>query len=191
MPERARAMAARLADTAARLGVDRDGRDLIARAFEAGMAPRIDAGLDDHHPDFLHTARTALILMDDTGAADPATLAAALVTETREADLRMEEDEVRRLGEDVAALAAAVPDPAAEGLIERLVTADPALRLVALAERLDHARHLHLRDPGEWAAYHALTCAAYAPVAGRAHPVLERRFTHWCRTFARRFTVGG
>ena len=83
MPERARAMAARLADTAARLGVDRDGRDLIARAFEAGMAPRIDAGLDDHHPDFLHTARTALILMDDTGAADPVTIQLKWVTQAQ------------------------------------------------------------------------------------------------------------
>ena len=39
-----------------------------------------------------------------------------------------------------------IPAPGSETLAEVLVTGDERLRLVALAERLDHLRHAHLRD---------------------------------------------
>lgn len=185
---RAASMAARLADTAERLGIGAPGRALIARAFDTAMQPRLRAGLDEHHPDYLHPARTAIILMDDAEVADAAVLAAALITETRDPALRPGPHAAAGLPDDVRALAAAVPDPAEHGrVLERLVVADATVRLVALAERLDHARHLHLRDPGEWRGYHDLTCAAYAPAAARTHPVLDRRLAWWCRTFRKRF----
>ena len=188
---RARAMAARLAETAERMAVDRPGRDLIAAAFDLAMEPRLRAALDDHAPDFLHPARTALIAMDDAGVAHAPTLAAALLVETRDAALRPDAGGLGALGvpgDEVAALVAAVPDPdEGEELVERLVTAAAPVLLIALVERLDHARHLHLRPRPEWGPYHATTCAAYAPLAGRADPVLERRFAWWCRTFRARF----
>lgn len=185
---RARAMGARLAATAERLGVGAEGRALMAAAFDAGMEPRARAGLDDHAPDYLHTARTALILMDDATVADPVSLAAALVTETRDPALRPSGSAIAALGEAVVERVRAVPDPREEGvLLERLVAAPLPVLMLTLAERLDHARHLHLRPPEEWAPYHALTCAAHAVAAARAHPLLRRRFEWWCRTFAGRF----
>lgn len=189
--ERARAMAARLAATAERLRIDAAGRDLLRAAYETGLAPRVEAGLDDHHPDFLHTARTALILMDDAAVADPTTLAAALLTETRDPRLRVAPEAVRVLSEAVAAVLGEVPDPdEPETLLEGLVSASDPAALVALAERLDHARHLHLRDAAEQAAYHALTRAVYAPFAARVHPVLAQRISWWCAMFERRFLSG-
>lgn len=189
---RAGAMAVRLAETAERLGIDLAGRDLIGAAFDLATARRLGAGLAEHDPDFLHPARTGLILMDDAGVADAPALAAALLAESRDPELRPAPQTVRELGEEVADLVAALPDPdPVEGLLERLVTAGPTALLIAVAERLDHARHLHLRPRAEWAAYHATTCAAYASAAARAHPTLHRRLAWWCRTFARRFLRTG
>ena len=188
-------MAVRLAETAERLGVEPAGRALLDAAFRTAMAPRLHARLDDHHADFLHPARTALILMDDAGVAEATMLAAAAVAETREPTLRVDGSVVLDvLGEDVRALLAAVPgggglaaaeDP--DRLREDLVVSGRGPLLVAVSERLDHARHLHLRPRVEWEEYHARTCAAYAPAAARAHPRLEQRLAWWCRTFSDRF----
>lgn len=189
---RVEAMWRRLRRTAGRLGVDAAGLDLMSRAFEAGMDPRFRMELDDHHPDTLHPARTALILMDDAGVADPDVLAAALVTETRDASLRPDEGALERLGR-AGALATAVPRSDREGtaLLEALVGASEEVRLAAVAERLDHARHLHQREHGEWRRYHALTRDVYAPIAERTHAALAGRIAWWCTTFEQRFLRPG
>lgn len=188
MSRRAEAMARRLDEAAARLGIDREGRALVERAHAIAMRPRLEAGVEDHDPDFLHPARCALILMDDAGAADPTTLAVSMLVETRTPALRADARAIAALGPDVQALLAAVPDPAAgDRLVENLVAAPAPALQAALAERLDHARHLHLRPSEEWADYHALTCAAYAPVAARAHPRLAERLSWWCGMFRDRF----
>jgi hypothetical protein len=185
---RAEAMARRLLRTAARLGADAAGLDLIRRAFEVGMAPRFSKQLDDHHPDYLHPSRTALILMDDARVADPLVLAAALVTETRDASLGPDPAAVLQLG-PAANVAATVPQPLGDRpeLVEALVGAPAEARLVAVAERLDHARHLHLRDREEWVPYHALTREVYSPIADRTDPALAGRIAWWCTTFEERF----
>jgi hypothetical protein len=184
---RAEAMGRRLLRTARRLGLDDGSQDVIMRAFELGMAPRLT--LDDHHPDHLHPARSALILMDDAAVQDPATLAAALVTETRDASFAIDPARLTDLGPAVAAVAGEVPGPdtTAERLLESLVAASREARLVAVAERLDHARHLHLRGREEWQAYHATTCSAYAAIADRTDPTLAGRLAWWCTTFSQRF----
>jgi hypothetical protein len=189
---RAEAMSRRLTRTATRLGVDAAGLDVMRRAFELAMAPRFRDGLEDHHPDYLHTARTALILMDDARIADPCVLAAALVTETRDESLMLDAAALVELG-PAAALAESVPQPrlAGEGIAEGLVVAAREARLIAVAERLDHARHLHLRGREEWPAYHALTRRVYVPVAERTHPALAGRITWWCTTFETRFLTPG
>jgi (p)ppGpp synthase/HD superfamily hydrolase len=183
-------MGRRIARTAGRLEMDAPGQELLVGAYRAGMARRM--GLDDHHPDHLHPARTALILMDDAGVRDAQVLAAALVTETRDPSFRVEPRALAELGPAVGELVAAVPDPdaAGEGLMEALVTAPPAVLSIAVAERLDHARHLHLRPRQEWERYHGVTAQAYAPAAQRGHPALAGRIMWWCATFQDRFLRG-
>src|SRR5690606_2415769 len=85
-----------------------------------------------------------------------------------------------------------VPLPALAGdeLLERLLAAGHDARLVALAERLDHARHLHLRPAAGWRAFHTLACETYLPVALRTDPTLARRFRWWCGQFERRYLSG-
>ncbi|HSH46600.1 MAG TPA: hypothetical protein VK966_12220 [Longimicrobiales bacterium] len=183
---RATAMAARVQETAERVGVNSRGRELMAEAFALAIRHRSHLH-DHHHPDFLHTARTALVLMDDAGEADPRILAAALVLETRDPALVLPEDGLRALG--LANLVEGIPTPGrTPELLEALLALPRDQARLAVAERLDHARHLHLRDRAEWAGEHALCCQAYAPLAGRLDPVLERRFAWWCRTFARRLS---
>lgn len=187
---RARAMAQRLADTAEHAGLAAADVALIERAFDLAMQPRIERIADDHDPDFLHPARTTLILLEDVGCRDARTLAAGALCETVRLELavpiaRVEaalDPAVRALLDEVP-----VPERAGEELLERLVTAGPDARLIALAERLDHARHLHLRPAAGWPAFHALTCDVYLPLASRADPTLERRLRWWCGMFARRF----
>jgi len=187
---RARAMAQRLADTAEHAGLAAADVALIERAFDLAMQPRIERIADDHDPDFLHPARTTLILLEDVGCRDARTLAAGALCETVRLELavpiaRVEaalDPAVRALLDEVP-----VPERAGEELLERLVTAGQDARLIALAERLDHARHLHLRPAAGWPAFHALTCDVYLPLASRADPTLERRLRWWCGMFARRF----
>ncbi|MFO7260799.1 MAG: HD domain-containing protein [bacterium] len=187
---RARAMAERIAGEAEHAGLAPAELELVRRAFELAMQPRIERIADDHAPEFLHPARTVLILLEDAGCRDATTLAAGALCETAHLDFAVPRTRIEAvLGPSVRALVDMVPVPAEAGeeLLERLVTAGRDARLVALAERLDHARHLHLRPAPEWPAFHALTCEVYLPVAGRTDPVLERRFRWWCGMFTRRY----
>ena len=91
------------------------------------------------------------------------------------------------LGEAVAALVESLPLPGDDRLAERLITLDEGPRLAALAERLDHLRHAHMReDRTWWRAVHEEAGAVWVPVAERTHPRLATRYRHWHRTFARR-----
>lgn len=166
-----------------------DDRSLLGDAFRAAMERRMTRIEDDHHPDYLHPARTALILIDDCRVGDVATLVAAILAETRAPELAVPAATAHRLDPEAAAILAAVPAPHDQGdrLLESLLALSPETSLVACAERLDHARHLHLRPRDEWEDYHAATCAAYAPVAGRTHPRLGERLDGWCSIFRRRF----
>lgn len=186
--DRAEAMGRRLERTARRLGMDVPGRVLLERAFRAAMEPR-RAQLQDHHPDYLHPARTALILMDDCGVVDPVVLAAAMLAETRDASLAVDNGVVEGISAGAARSLRRLPSLDGEGdrLLESLLALAPEDAMIAAAERLDHARHLHLRDREEWARYHATTCSTYAPVATRANPRLAQRLHGWCSTFRRRF----
>jgi len=187
--DRAEAMGRRIERTARRLGIPDDDRADIGRAFRAAAEPRRARIADDHHPDYLHHARTALILMDDCGVADPHTLITALFLESRDPSLAAPPDLIERISEDAARSLDRIPVPRTSGdrLLEALLALTPADAMVASAERLDHARHLHLRPREEWEGYHTLTCSAYAPVAARTHPRLGERLSWWCSIFQRRF----
>jgi (p)ppGpp synthase/HD superfamily hydrolase len=187
---RAEAMARRIARAAERAGLAEAERSLLDRAFRLAMEPRRRRLADDHDPDFLHPGRTVLILLEDVGCRDPLILAAAAVCETLRPELAAPAAAIRdALGLAVHSLVAGVPVPdfAGDELLEQLVVGDHAARLIALAERLDHARHLHLRPQAEWAAFHGVTCEVYLPVALRTDPTLARRFRWWSAMFERRY----
>lgn len=182
-------MAASVARTARSFGVPVASLPLIDRAHALAMAPRMAALADDHHPLYLHPGRTMLILLRDAQVTDPVVLAAAATTESEDEAFRISAEEVRAaLGGEVAELVGRVPMPDSERLAEDLVTGDEKLRLVALAERLDHVRHAHLRDTDDaWRrAAHAQARDVYLPIAQRTHPRLAQRYLHWCRAYARK-----
>lgn len=191
--DRGRAMAASLARTARSLGVDAEGVDLLSRAHAVAMAPRVAALDDDHHPLYLHPGRTVLVLLRDAGVTEPRLLAAAALVESEDTDLRVDPSAVTgseaasSLGDRVWDLVRAVPSADSETLAEDLVTAALDVRLLAVAERLDHLRHAHLRGDAEWrTAIHAQAVAVYQPIAERTDPRLAGRYRHWRRAFERR-----
>lgn len=192
--DRGTAMAASVVRAARTLGVPAEGIREISRAHALAMGPRVAAFDDDHHPLFLHPGRTVLILLRDVGCLDPVALAAAALVESEDEPLRIPGVAVVEVvGRSVADLVARVPLSGQEDLVEALVTAEETVRLLALVERLDHLRHAHLRDaPAGWGpAVLAEAEAVYRPVAHRTHTRLAQRYDHWCRTFARRMSLGG
>ncbi|HKJ02763.1 MAG TPA: hypothetical protein VJ997_09920 [Longimicrobiales bacterium] len=187
--DRGTAMAVSLARTARSFGVSPEGIALLGRAHALAMKPRVAAFDDDHHPLYLHPGRTVLVLLRDVACVDGAVLAAAALAESEDAALRVTDASVRAdLGARVADLVRAVPSPGSRSLSEELLGVGESVCLVALAERLDHLRHAHLRDADEaWRrSIHAQAEAVYLPMAERTHPRLAQRYRHWCRTFARR-----
>ncbi|MBI4545716.1 MAG: HD domain-containing protein [Gemmatimonadetes bacterium] len=189
-PPRADLMARRLTAAARRAGFGSAALARLEAAFRLAMQPRASRLPDEHHPDYLHPARTALILLEDLAIADPDLAVAAAVCETLRDELTTPLAAIQEVcGPDVAHLVQSVPRPASAGdeLLEQLVTAPEPARVLALAERLDHARHLHLRPRADWQPLHHSTCTVYLPVAERTHPGLARRYRWWCRTFHRRY----
>lgn len=185
--DRATQMAASLRRAAARLGLGEGEADWLKEVFRVAMARRLMALDDDHHPACLHPGRSALVLVHDVGRVGADVLATAMLLESRDLQWRASDAEVRHVAPELPERLAAVPHPGDEDLVERLVLLDPGTLLAALAERLDHLRHEHLREPlTPWPELHAEVGAVWLPMAERAHPQLARRYRHWHRTFARR-----
>ncbi len=187
--DRGAAMAASVVRSARSAGVDDEGLELLSRAHLLAMEPRMRLLRDDHHPQFLHPGRTVLILLRDGGVTDGGVLSAAAVTESEDASLRVDPERVADvLGDGVRSIADRAPRSDSEVLAEELISAPTDVRLVALAERLDHLRHAHLRTRDEsWRRrVHSQAESVYLPVAERTDPLLARRYRHWCRTFPRR-----
>jgi (p)ppGpp synthase/HD superfamily hydrolase len=188
MTERADLMAVSVASAAASHGLPPEAVETLRRSLALAMAPRVETLDDDHHPAYLHPGRTVLVLLQDVGDVPLTALCAAALHETEDGGLRVSVDGVRAaLGDEVADLLAALPQPGAERLVERLVTLDRGSLLASLAERLDQLRHAHLREDRDW--WHAIyeeAGAVWVPVAERTHPRLADRYRHWHRTFGRR-----
>ncbi len=182
-------MAERVDRTATAVGVDSLGRDLVGKAIEAAVARRLVLIEDDHDPDYLHPGRTAVILLDDVGLADPVALAAASVLDTRRDDLEPPDGEVtERVSAAVTAFRSAVPRSGSVTLLEDLLASEQKVVLVALAERLDHVRHAHMwGDLGEARSAHQEASEVYLKMAERAHARLAARYTQWCRAFGERY----
>ena len=152
------------------------------------MALRVDALSDDHHPAFLHPGRSALVLLGDEPDAPADAVVLATLLESRDAHLRVGPDTVAEsLGAALATSWASVPLPGTEDLVERLITLDRPAALAAAAERLDHLRHEHLREPTvPWVELVQDVERAWLPFAQRTSADLARRYTHWLRLFRRR-----
>jgi hypothetical protein len=158
--------------------LDLEGRERVLDANARALAHRLSVLRDEDHYDALHPSRTLLILLDDCDVTDAAMLHDAALVESEHEALRLPGDE-----------STAVPTPRTSGdeLTEQLVSAPEAIRLIALAERLDHARHLHLRERAAWPDFHESIATIYAPIADRTHPRLAARYARWLETFPRRF----
>jgi hypothetical protein len=163
-----------------------DDVGFLRAALDATLRARDETFASEHDPRLLHPARTVLILLSDAACRDRDVLTAAAFVEslpsgTTSADVAVLTPRAR-------ALLAAVPLPehGADELLERLLTVEPDATHIALAERLDHARHLHLMSDVAAAPFHAGIEAVYLPVAARTCPPLARRLERWARAFARR-----
>jgi hypothetical protein len=191
--ERAAAMLERVtAEAAAALG--EEGTAPVRAALAAALHWRDDRIADDHDPRLLHPARTILIMLSDGASRSPDALAAAAFVDSVDAGLT---PFVSALGAAAGAgavrlrQAVPLPDAADEQLLERLVSAGDDVALTALAERLDHARHLHQRAELEWRPFHSQLVAVYVPVARRCAPRIAQRMEHWALAFARRLGPAG
>ena len=183
-------MADRLEAAARNAGVDAGALPAIREACLASLERRATVLIDEEHADYLHPARTALVLMHDTGLAEPAALAAALLVDTEAPALGFDGPAAEALaGPSAAAIVGEVPIPAlvGEALMEALLTASEPALLIALVERLDHARHLHLRPTAHWPAFHDQILRIYAPTAERTHETLARRYRWWTDMFGQRY----
>ena len=192
LPSRAAAMARSLEAAARTTGLDAAAVARLGLAYRLGMAPRVTRLDDDHHPAYLHPGRSALVLLRDVGPRAHEALEVAAILESEDPDLRVGPDVVRRaLGDAVAGAVESVPVSSDPRLLERLVALDEPTALAALAERLDHLRHLHLRPElrAVWANRHTHVVEGWLPFATRTDAVLARRFAHWARTFGRRLSA--
>ncbi len=182
-------MGQRLADTAEALGIEKAGRELIARGYALAMEPRRARLSDDHDPAYLHPGRCAVILMDDLGVADPTLIAAGALVESESSELAVAVERMEgTMGPNVAELVAGVPIEADDELAERLLLADTPVRILALVERLDQLRHAHLwPDMDRRRAAHECAESVYLPVAVRTDGTLARRYRWWCSMFGRRY----
>jgi hypothetical protein len=159
----------------------------VRRAVTAALLHRDTRVEDDHDSRLLHPARTVLILLADASCRDVATLAAAAFVDSQDPELAPDGGTAADvIGVDAARLLHGVPLPAGladDELLERLVCAADGAALIAVAERLDHARHLHLRPELPWKEWHAQIQDAYAPAARRLSPLIARRLERWAEAF--------
>jgi hypothetical protein len=189
--QRAASMVERVGFETAR-AIDTAAAAVVTAAVEAALVPRDRKIEDDHDVRALHPARTVLILLADTECRDPVALAAAAFVETLDGELTAPRSSLAMTaGAEAVRLMHQVPVPGhdAEQLLELLVSAEEPAVLIALAERLDHARHLHLRPGLDWEAFHAEIENTYLPVAARIAPQLARRLDRWAESFGRRLLV--
>ena len=187
-PGRGDRMAERIRRTCRERGFAPEAVEELARLHRLAMKPRVRELEDDHDPRYLHPGRVAAILLDDLECDDPALVALGMVLDSEDRELEAPDP---LLPEELAARRATLPRPErGDELLEALVTLEPAMLDVVLAERLDHLRHIHLLDDLERArSLYAQAAASYAAAAARAHPVLSRRYDWWTRKFGRKFST--
>ncbi len=198
---RAIRMGQRLLRTAESKGGDTPLFDWLHFAHDLATAPRTERFDDDHEPTYLHPGRSALILMMDLDLLGSVPLGLALWHDSEDASLEPNPEAIGQaldqrdapaaiagIVDQVLELSATLPRSGDEDLAERLVVLDHAIVCAALAERLDHLRHLHLRDIDNHARDTWREARdVWLPVAQRTHPELARRYAWWTRKFTARY----
>lgn len=182
-------MARSLATAARRHGSSDADVGALGRAFALAMGPRMERIEDDHHPAYLHPGRSPLLLLRDVGDVDVSILVVAAIHESIDGEVRVRPGDIEEtLGPAALRAVESIPRPGDERLAERLITLGPGVSLAALAERLDHLRHLHLREDlvDLWAETHREVLRAWLPFAQRVDRQLAVRYAHWARTFVKR-----
>lgn len=167
-------------------GIDTSGTATVEAAVTLALEYRLSR-VDHDSPDLLHPARTVLILLGQAGERDPVLLAAAALVDS--AFPALVPDRAGTLATPLD-MAEGVPTPSRCGaaLTEALLFADrPGFR-IAVAERLDHARHLHLRDPRAWRPMFRSVTDIYLPLAERRRELpLGVYLRRWADRFERRW----
>ncbi len=183
-------MGARVVRDARTLGVSRDSLALLLNAHDLAMAVRDGRVSDDHHPDYLHPGRTALVAMTDGEVRDPDPLRAVMLFDSMRPELTPPSADVAVVcGSGVEVIRASFPgaDLPLERVVEELLGLERDAAVCVLAEALDHARHVHLGgDRNRMRATLHRVERGYRPVAERVCPALASRFDHWARHFRKR-----
>jgi hypothetical protein len=139
----------------------------------------------DHDPRYLHPGRTVLILISDGAVRDAQVLAAAAFVESLPGDPQADpsclHERARALLEEVP-----LPDESDDDLLERLITARHEAGLIAIAERLDHARHLHVMRDVEPTPFIDQIDEVYVPAAWRISQKMAGRLERWSAAYRRR-----
>jgi hypothetical protein len=181
--DRAGAMADRIERAARDAGLSPSDVSRVVEAVRRAMAKR--AACDDPAADPLHPGRNVLILLEDAGVRDSVELAAAAWYDALVPPQTTPEDA------EVDWLLQATPHPDrgpdAERFLEDLLVADAAARRIAIADALDHARHLHLRPADTWAGLFKRVRDVHLPLAERTDAVLAGRLRWWTGMFAERW----
>jgi (p)ppGpp synthase/HD superfamily hydrolase len=190
--ERAAAMAERLTLACRR----RDVAEAAIRRVVASYRTAIDAraGTVEASGRFalLHPGRNVLIALEDVGATAADLLCACALIDA-ERPHRMPPPALRRAvaGDAAAELLERVPLAAHcaddDALLETLLAAGRTAGIVAVVDRLDFVRHLHLEPDVDRHAAYARTADVYLPLAARCDAALHRRLRWWLDMFARRF----
>lgn len=182
-------MARRIGAAAVRAGIGSTETQCTTAAFLAMIEERATFVTDEHDPDFLHTGRTAVILLEDVMVREGAVVAAAVLYDSMHPELCAAAFHLAagcgRVAQQLLEELPAGSEDDAER-VEALVTASEGARLVAVAERLDHARHLHLHDASQWRAFHEEFVRVFLPLAHRTHPQLAYRCDRWSTAFGER-----
>ena len=185
--DRAEAMAARLRrDLHWKLSAEEIA--IVGRAYRLALGQRRPP-LQEHDAALLHPGRTVLILAQDSDVTSATVLAASALVDTYNSSLAVPVHAIEReLGSAIASLVSEVPKPesARDELLEQLISAEYDVRLIALAERLDHARHVHMMRGTDWHEERRTVEEIYLPVAMRTHELLARRLSWWLHAFSRR-----
>lgn len=181
--DRAGAMADRIERAARDAGLSPSDVTRVTEAVRSAMAKR--AAYENPAADVLHPGRNVLILLEDAGVRDAVELAAAAWYDSLVPPQTVQQDAA------VDRLLQATPHPDrgedAERFFEDLLVAEPAARRIAIADALDHARHLHLRPAAYWAGMFERVRNVHLPLAERTDAVLAGRLRWWTGMFAERW----
>ncbi|MEX1183308.1 MAG: hypothetical protein WEF86_08720 [Gemmatimonadota bacterium] len=185
LPERAAAMLDRAAAEAAAVLTAADAARVRA-ALEVALRARTTV-FDVEDARSLAPARTVRILIADVAMRSADALSASAFVDS--VDEAAPPSGILSDGAELLLEVVPMPATAGDRLLEQLVSVHPDAALIAIAERLDQARHLHLRHELPWVAFHSGIRNAYIPAAYRLSPQLARRLDRWADAFARRLLL--